>query len=198
MVLKDELVLAQMYTHAWALIVVVVLVVMAIQSSKWKGPKNNGIPIAIFSVIAVLTAIATGMSMAMHSGFDDGGVHENNLLADAEMVSVTVAMAISTVCFLVFFAMTGAQTFATSPVFGYVLGGLVCSAFGMLFLYYRGAHFGKEHREVVKQRGGVEGYSAKLEQWGFYHIQWHLVGGTYAFLLAIGLFVVLKTYFNVV
>jgi hypothetical protein len=197
MALQEELVLAQMYTHTWAFIVVIMLIAMTVQASKWTGPRGNTAPVAILSVITVLTAVAVALSMTMHAGFDNDGVHDNQSLANAEGASVTIAIAVSVVCFIVMWMLGGVTApFEVSPTFGYVLFGLIGSAFGMGFLYFRGAMFGEEHRKVVKNRGGVEGYSSKLEKWGFYHIQWHLVGGMFAFLLSIALFVVLKTYFQ--
>lgn len=197
MALQDELVLAQMYTHTWGFIVVVMLIAMTVQASRWTGPRGNAGPVAILSVITVLTAVAVALSMAMHAGFDDDGVHDNVSLADAESASVTIGIAVSVVCFVVMWMLAGGlKPFEVSPTFGYVLFGLVGSAFGMGFLYFRGAMFGKEHRKVVQRRGGVEGYSSKLEKWGFYHIQWHLVGGMFAFLLSIALFIVLKAYYQ--
>lgn len=191
MALQEELMLAQMYTHAWAIVVVIILMAMSVQSSQWK---NSTVPITVFSVLTVLTAVATALSMAMHAGFDQDGVHKNEALADAEIVSVTVAMAMAVITFVVFWGLAGgAAPFQTSPLFGYLLFGLVVSAFGMGFLYFRASSFRQEHKKAVNDRGGVEGYSSKLEKWGFYHIQWHLVGGMFAFLLAICLYIVLKT-----
>lgn len=185
--------MAQMYTHTWGFIVVIVLIAMAVQASRFANPVP---PVAVLSTLTVLMAVSTALSMAMHDDYDKEGKMDNEPLGDAEGASVSLTLAFGVLTFLVVWLLNPAAPFEASPMFGYVLFGLIGSAVGMGYLYFKGNGFTALHRKVVEERGGAEGWSHSLEKWGFYHVQWHLCGGFFAFLLSLAIFVVLKARFN--
>jgi hypothetical protein len=193
MSLRQELQMAQMYTHTWGFIVIIMLVAMAVQASRFHTPIP---PVMVLSILTILVSVATALSMAMHDDYDKDGQMDNEPLGDAEGISVVLSLAFGVLAFIITWMLNPAAPFKASPMFGYVLFGLIGSAIGMGILYFKGSGFTALHRKVVEARGGTEGWSHSLEKWGFYHVQWHLCGGFFAFLLVLALFVVLKARFN--
>lgn len=193
MVLRGELQMAQMYTHTWGFVAILMLIAMSIQASRFADPKA---PIAVLSVFAVLVAVATALSMAMHDDYDKDGTLQHDALGDAETGSVVLAMVYGVLAFLVVWLLEPSRPFAVSPTFPYLLFGLCGSAAAMGYLYFRGAGFTALHREVVQQRGGKEGWSHRLEQWAFYHAMWHQVGGCFLFILVLLLWIALRGRFD--
>lgn len=195
MTLREELNAAQMYTHTWGFLVVINLIAMAVQASLFPG--RPVVPIVVLSIFAVMTAVSMGLSMAMHADHNVDAKNDNQLLADAEKVTVSGTIGLATLAFIVFwFLQHPARPFRVSPIFGYVLFGLVGSGVAMMLLYIRGNDFRDLHKAIVNERGGTSGWSGTLEKWAFYHVQWHLIAGFYAFLLSIGVYIVLKTKYD--
>ena len=194
MTLREELNAAQMYTHTWGFLVIVNLIVMTVQASLFPG--RPWVPIAVLAVFAILTAASMGLSMATHADHDGDAKTDNERLADAEKGVVAGTMAFATLALIVFwFIQHPAAPFRQSPMFGYILFGLVGSGVAMLLLYVRGNDFMDIHKSIVDERGH-HGWSSTLEKWAFYHVQWHLLAGFYAFLLSIAVFIVLKSRFG--
>lgn len=194
MTLRKEMQMAQMYTHTWGFIVIVMLIAMSVQASKFVRPLA---PVMVLSMLTVLMAVSTALSLAMHDDYDKDGKMDNESLADAEVVSVSLTMVYSILAFLITWVLQPLAPFIESSVFGYLLFGLIGTGIGMAYLYFKGSCFTEVHKQVVEKRGGQEGWSSSFEKWGFYHVQWHLTGGFFAFILVLALYIVLKARFNV-
>lgn len=186
MTLRNDMVIAQQYTHWWNFAVVLMLVAMCVHIGV--NFREKAAPIGILATLTTVLVIATALSMATHHDYDGDARMNNKALSIAERVFVSLTLALALVAFLVLWVLVGGGApLRATPVFGFLLFGTVVSAAKMAGLYFYGAGFKERHMQ-----GGEPYVSDDFDKWSFYHLQWHLVSGFCAFLLSIALFIVLQ------